>query len=214
MVMEIVEDPGEVAATCTCRGVAGPFPGARVWAAAWKLRNECHQEVKRVERRKCLLGWGTRRSLGLSRENAVGKGLQAGCHGLMRACGVGGWSRENRCRGWCQRRGDATLHRKRGHLHRDRTDTGLAGRAAGVGFSFLYELEGGDTGKEAGHLQGLEKVGDCLCAHQLLVHLGFPGGNLLHVDTRKVEGPVPLCISSARVYSRSDRQYSSPQSGS
>lgn len=109
----------------------------------------------------------------------------------MRACGVGEWSSENRCRGWCQRRGDATLHRKRRHLNRDRTDTGLADGAAGVGFSFLCELEGGDTGEETGHLQGLEKVGNCLCAHQLLVRLGFPGENLLHVDTRKVEVPIP-----------------------
>lgn len=57
MVVEIVEEPGEVAATCTCCGVAGPFPRARVWAAAWKLRNECHREAKRWKgEHVCLAG--------------------------------------------------------------------------------------------------------------------------------------------------------------
>lgn len=118
----------------------------------------------------------------------------------MRACGVGEWGSENRCRGWCQRREDATLHRKRGHLHRDRTDTGLADGAVGVGFSFLCELEGRDTGEEAGHLQGLEKVGNCLCAHQLLVRLGFPGGNLLHGRYTESGRPHPHCVYPVREF--------------
>lgn len=103
-----------------------------------------------MEGRHCLLGWGTRRSPGPSRESSVGKGLQAGCRGLMRGCGVGKWSGENRRRGWSQAPGDATLRKTEDapprqdqrRLAEGAVDVGVPA----VGFSFLCEGTVGTPG--------------------------------------------------------------------
>lgn len=72
--------------------------------------------------------------------------------------------------------GRCHLTQERRYHHSDGTGPGLAEGAPGVpsvDFSFLYELEGGDTWEEGGHLQGMEKVGNCL--HTSFFYFCFPG---------------------------------------